>query len=136
MTLYGTPVLEVDTQSGGIAYLNLYFDVSDFSLEELRLLNTIAACFGELSTSHYDAKSLQTRVKVLFGHLNAGIDMTSKPGNLHDCTPYLHISAAMLEENAPEALALLTELLTNGRYDETDRILETVRQLDYLLKQR
>ena len=135
MTLDGAPVLEVDTQSGGIAYLNLYFDVSDFSLEELRLLNTIAACFGELSTSHYDAKSLQTRVKVLFGHLNAGIDMTSKPGDLRDCTPYLHISAAMLEENAPEALALLTELLTNGRYDETDRILETVRQLDYLLKQ-
>ena len=77
MTLDGAPVLEVDTQSGGIAYLDLYFDVSDFSLEELRLLNTIAACFGELSTSHYDAKSLR------------------------DCTPYLHISAAMLEENAP-----------------------------------
>ena len=56
MTLCGAPVLEVDTQSGGIAYLNLYFDVSDFSLEELRLLNTIAACFGELSTTQNRCK--------------------------------------------------------------------------------
>ena len=133
--LGGVPVLQVAAQSGGIAYLNLYFDVSDFSMEELRLLNTVASCFGELRTAHYDALALQTKVKAIFGHLNADMAMTAKSGDLHECTPYLHISAAMLEENVPEALALLTELLTNSRYDETGRILETVRQLDYTLKQ-
>lgn len=131
----GAPVLEIAAQSGGIVYLNLYFDLSDFSLEELRLTVTLVACFGELRTSHYDARTLQTKVKAVFGSLSADLVTAAKSADLHSCTPYLHISAAMLEENAPKALALLTELLTDHRYDETDRILETVRQLDYTMKQ-
>lgn len=49
--------------------------------------------------------------------------------------PYLLVSASMLEENAAEAVQLLRELLTQGRYDETDRIGETVMQNDYFMRQ-
>ena len=134
-TVAGTQLLKVEGQTSGIVYLNLYFDVSDFTLEELRLLNVLTACFGELRTEHYAADVLQNRVKAALGALDARVELVARPGDLTHCKPYLLVSASMLQEKASAALALLTELLTCGKYDETGRIYETVLQSDYFLKQ-
>ena len=133
--LGGTEVLKISTDTNGIVYLNLYFDISDFTAEELRMLNLLSSCFGELSTKNYPADRLQTRVKSTMGVLFARVDVAAERGKLEDCRPQLIVSASMLEENAPAAIALLKELLLNGRYDETGRIYETVQQSDYFMKQ-
>lgn len=131
----GVPLMRVDGDTNGIVYMNMYFNVSDFSADELRLLNVLVSCFGELRTENYAADVLQSRVKATLGALGAKIELISKAGDTKTCTPYLLISASALEEKAPAAVKLLTELLVNGRYDETDRIYETVLQTDYFMKQ-
>lgn len=131
----GCELLEIDTDTNGIVYLNLCFDVSDLTVEELRILNTLTSFFGELRTENYTAEVLQTRIKAALGSLFARIELISKPGELDSCKPYLLVSASMLEENAPAAAALLRELFVNSRYDEADRINETVQQNDYFIKQ-
>ena len=130
-----TQVLHVDTQTNGIVYLNMYFDISDFTTDELCEINVLSSCFGELSTKNYPADKLQSAIKGTFGSLYASLKLFSKPAALDSCTPYLHVSASMLEENAQKAACLIRELLLNGRYDETDRIAETVLQNEYFLKQ-
>ena len=134
-TLAGREVLEVQTETNGIVYLHLYFDLSDFSLEELRLLNVLTDCFGELRTEHYAADRLQSRIKAVFGSLRASLILSGRTGDLSACTPHLKITAGMLEEHTDAALGLLRELLLCGRYDETERIRETVLQADYFQKQ-
>lgn len=131
----GTQVLEIRANTNGIVYLNLYFDVSDFSCEDLRLLSLLSACFGELSTEHFPADVLQTRIKAAIGTLNVRLEVIAASGDLKHCKSYLAVSAGMLEENVPAAAALLRELLLHGRYDETDRIDEIVQQNDYAQKQ-
>ena len=131
----GTDVLQVVSKTNGIVYLNLYFDVSDFTAEELRMLTVLTSCFGELSTKGCPAAQLQTRVKAAMGALSARVEVCSERGKLDDCRPQLLVSASMLEENAPAAIALLRELLLGGRYDETGRIYEIVQQSDYFMKQ-
>ena len=133
--LCGAPVLTLRESTNGVVYLNLFFALPDFTVEELRLLSLAAACFGELRTEHIPADRLQTRLKATMGWLKASVSMSARHGETTSCTPQLLISAAMLEENVPAALELLQELLLNGRYDETDRIAETVRQYAYELKQ-
>lgn len=128
-------LLQVQTESNGITYLKLFFDVSDLDLEQLRLLNVLSDCFGKLHTARTSAQDLQTRIKANLGHLSAGIERIAPPKQLDVCKPYLVVSAAMLEENAPKALALLTELLTETRYDEADRIAEIIDQGSYYYKQ-
>ena len=128
-------LLRVETESNGITYVNLFFDVSDFDLEELRLLNVISGCFSKLHTVKTSAQALQTRIKANFGHLSAGIDRMAPPKQLDKCTPYLTVSAAMLEENVSHALPLLTEILTQTLYDEADRIAEIIDQNSYYYKQ-
>ena len=128
-------LLQVETETNGITYLQLFFDVSDFDLESLRLLNVLCGCFGKLHTGSTSAPALQTRIKANFGHLSAEITRIAPPKQLDQCTPYLLVSAAMLEENAPKAMALLEELLTQTLYDEADRIAEIVDQNSYYYKQ-
>lgn len=134
-TICDTQVLKVSTDTNGIVYLNMYFDISDFSLHELRMLSVLTSCFGELRTEKYSAIKMQTKIKANFGDLFAKIELISKTGDLKNCKPYLLVSAAVLEEKASIAIELLEELLLNGKYDETDRIYETVLQRDYMLKQ-
>lgn len=131
----GVDVLEVSTVSNGIAYLNLFFDISDFSPEELRLCTVLTNCFGELRTEHYAADRLQSRIKGTLGSLSARIELIAAPCDLTHCRPYLLVSAAMLEQKLPDAVSLLTELLAHSRYDETGRIHELALQNDYFLKQ-
>ncbi len=135
MYIAGCEVLEVTAKTNGIAYLNLYFDISDFSQEEVQILNALTACFGELGTQNYSGDKMQTKIKAVFGMLAARVDVMAKPGDLDHSSQYLIITGAMLEENVPAALEILEELLLNGRYDETDKIYETILQNDYMIKQ-
>lgn len=130
-----TEVLQVTAETNGIAYLNLYFDISDFSPEEMQTVNVLTACFGELGTENYSGDKIQTKIKAVLGSLSARVEIMAKPGDLQNSRQYLLISAAMLEENVSEAMAILEELLLRGRYDEADRINETLLQNDYMLKQ-
>lgn len=133
--LAGTQILEVETDTNGIMYMNLYFDISDFSVEEVQMISALSACFGELGTKNYSGDKIQTKIKAVFGSLTARVEVAGKRGNLKNCREYLVISASMLEENVSAAMAILEELLLNGRYDETDKIMETFAQNDYMLKQ-
>ncbi len=130
-----TDILQVEAATNGIVYLNLFFDVSDFGTEELRLLDVLGSCFGKLRTASTPADVLQTRIKAAMGSLRAGVELLAKPGDRTHCKPYLRVAAGMLEENVPAAMELLRELLCTGCYDEADRIGGIVRQTDYYLKQ-
>ena len=134
-TIDDTEILEVVTGTNGIVYLNLFFDISDFSTEELRMINVLTSCFGELRTKNYSADMLQNKIKATLGSLYARPELIAEPGDLDNCKPYLLISASMLKENVSAAFELIEEILINGEYDETDRIYETVLQNDYFLKQ-
>lgn len=131
----GVRTLHVSGDTNGIVYLNLYFDVSDLTDEELCMLNVLSTCFGELRTESCPADVLQNRVKALLGSLFLRVDCLQKQGDTERVHPYLLVSASMLEENAAEAVQLLRELLTQGCYDETGRIGETVMQNDYFMRQ-
>ena len=128
-------VLQVEADTNGIVYVNLYFDISDFTVEEVQLVNVLTVCIGELGTVHYTGEQFQTKIKSLMGGFAARTEVIAKPGDLKNSRQYLVITAGMLEENGSAAVEILKELLLNGRYDETDKICETVRQNAYLLKQ-
>ena len=131
----GKKVLKIKTETNGIVYLNLYFEVSDLSKEELLLLNVLTTLFGELSTAHDSAEELSKKIKLSLGSLNAKIELISGLGDLKNCTPYLVVSAAFMKENAAAAAKILKELLNDSVYNEADRIGEILLQTDYFLKQ-
>lgn len=131
----GRPALSVEVNSDGIVYLNLYFDVSDFTTEELRLLNLLTSCLGDLRTENLTALELQNKIKSTLGGIAAKVDIISHEGELDSGKPYLLVSASTLRENAQAAMELLSELLLHTCWSETDKIGEIVMQSDYFIKQ-
>ena len=131
----GRPALSVEVNSDGIVYLNLYFDVSDFETEELRLLNQLTSCLGDLRTENLTALELQNKIKATLGGLGAKVDIISRDGEPGTCKPYLLVSASTLRENTQAAVELLCELLLHTCWSETDKIGEIVMQSDYFIKQ-
>lgn len=130
-----TDVMRVEADTNGIVYMNLYFELPDFSVEELRMLSVLTSFFGELRTEHFSGDKIQTKIKAVLGDLSAGVSVLAKPGDLEHCKPYLVVNASLLEEHAAEAVELLKELFLYSKYDETDRMYETILQNDYNLKQ-
>lgn len=135
VNIAGRPALSVETSSDGIVYLNLYFDVSDFTTEELRLLNLLTSCLGDLRTENLTALELQNKIKATLGGIAAKVDIISHEGELDSGKPYLLVSASTLRENAQAAMELLSELLLHTCWSETDKIGEIVMQSDYFIKQ-
>lgn len=135
LDIAGRPALSVEVNSDGIVYLNLFFDVSDFTTEELRILNLLTTCLGDLRTENLTALELQNKIKATLGGLGAKVDIISRDGELGTCKPYLLVSASTLRENAQAAVELLSELLLYTCWSETDKIGEIVMQNDYFIKQ-
>ncbi len=128
-------VLSLKAETNGIVYLNLCFDASGFSLDELRKAAVIFKCLGKLCSENYAGEDLQNEIKAKLGEFSAKIELISKPGDIENCTPYFAVTASMLEENAGEAIRLVCEILLKTKFDELDKIKEMLVQRDYSNKQ-
>ena len=135
LNIAGRPALKIGANTDGIVYLDLYFDISDFSCEQLRLVNVLTSCLGELRTENLGALELQNKIKATLGGIGARVDLISREGELNKCAPQLLVSASMLRENVPAAMELISELLQNPCWSETDKRGEIIKQTDYFLKQ-
>ncbi len=124
------PAIHVDLNSDGIVYLSLLFDVSDLTVEELRLLDLSASCLSKLPTASHTVRELQNIVKANTGILYGSVSPVSSKGDLHSCTTYLKIHASMLQENIPTVASLLGEIMTTTNWAETDKIGKIIAQLN------
>ena len=119
----GTPVL-IHAVTNGLTYLNLYFDVSDLTLEELSAAAFLMELLGKLPTGKYSSAQIQMLTKQKIGKLRFD-------SNVYDGRKLsVRLSANMVclagqKENAAE---LLCQILT-------DTCFENVTLLKNLLNQ-
>lgn len=133
--LLGCPYVKTHIDTHGIVYLNLYFSLADFTPEQLQMAEVMNTALGELSTGQYAGVQLQSQIKTWLGSFDTKIELIAPEGDIMSCTPYLAVSASMLEENAEKALDLLAEILRGTQFAETDRMEELLRQNEYFMKQ-
>lgn len=131
----GVKVLYHPVQTHGIVYLTMYFPLTDMSLEEITKLSILPALYGELPTRNYSALELQQQIKTYIGSLHFKLSVLGRADNKTACTPVLEVNAGMLEENLPEAKALIAEIILNTELDHPDKIKEIVTQEDETWRQ-
>ena len=130
----GVPCMFHSIPSRGIAHINLYFDLSDFSLRELSAAGVMTAMLTKLPTKTLSVSELQKRIKTYIGRLRFEVKASMRGPAA--CTPYLCVSCDTLEENLDKAGELVSEILLNTVFDDAARIREIVLQLDEATKQR
>ncbi len=94
-------------QTGGILYQNLFFDITDFSLDELRAAMLLSRIFSFCGTKSMSGPEMQTKLRLLFGSFVAYLE-TGRCSN-GDMRAYFILSAKATKEKSEEAFALLLE---------------------------
>ncbi len=131
--LAGLPVLLHMLPTHGITYLNLYFALDDLDGEELCEASFLCELVGALDTAHTPAARLPERNRTCFGSLQSRVEAYGAADDSGSCRVFLCVSASMLNAKAEPGAALLGELLSTTRLDNTGKMLEILRQRQALL---
>ncbi|MCR5611299.1 MAG: insulinase family protein [Clostridiales bacterium] len=130
----GLPVIYHAIPSQGITHLNLYFTLTDLDVPSLSAASLLCQLYTKLPTKRHSVSELQTEIKTNIGRLKFEINASMRKPEA--CTPYLAVFCDVLDENLGKAMDLVVEIITETVFDETDRIMEIVAQLDEMTKQR
>lgn len=125
----GVPVLYHDLATEGIAYVDLFFGISDIPAEDLPYLSLLAGVFTRLSTTEHDASDLQNLIKKDLGALTLIPEVYAVAEDVKKAKIYLHISASVLENNKNALPQILGEVLFHTVYNDRERVLNILRQM-------
>lgn len=117
-TLAGLPVLLHRMSTGGIVYLNLYFDANGLDGEQLSRLGYLCRLLGNMPTARHTAEELNDLTRLLCGDLQFYASVFSDTRRQERCRVKFCVSMSALESKLPQALDLLTEILTQTRLEE------------------
>lgn len=109
----GVPVLKHHTD-GALTYLNLYFDASDLTVEELPAAALLTRLLGKLPTEQYSAAQLQMLTKQKIGKLTFAAPV------FHGRENSIRILAQMvcLNSQKESAAELVRQMLTETKFDD------------------
>ena len=112
----------------GIVHVQMYFPLTDYSLEELSRLQLLSSLFGQLPTRGCGLLELRRRVKSLLGKDAFSLQIISGPGESRTCAPCLNVYFAALESRLDDACALVGEILRDTLFTETEQVLRLTEQ--------
>lgn len=124
VTLSGIPMLLHRVETGGISYVNLYFDAEGCGREDLSRLAFLCELLGQVDTERSTAEDLANRTRLLCGNLGFRVMPYRKEAGGFGVK--LCASFSALDQNLGEALALVVELLTETKLEGQE---STVRDL-------
>ena len=128
-------VLHHPVRTDGIHYINLYFRVTDCSLEELTILSFMLQMLGNLPTRRRGTLELQRETRKHIGQMNTAVVSSSHRDRPDTCTPLIHVSASILDSSLDSALDLIAEILFETCFDQKDRIREFTKQVEEMTRQ-
>lgn len=126
-TIAGRPVLHYDLDTDGITYLNLFFDLSDLTIEELTQVPMLCHVLGELATEHYDSLALHSFIEGNLGRFSVDSGNFCRFGDLKSAMPQLIVSMGLLEGGKEAAKVVLKEVLQTSKFDPI-QVYNMVRQ--------
>lgn len=114
--------------TGGIGYVNLYFDANDLTAEELPCASLLGVLLGELDTGAYSGAQLLKLRRSLTGSMNFKMEAYGGINQPDQCRTFLCASFSAVEAKLENASALMAEILTGSKFDDKQRLRELLRQ--------
>ena len=121
--------------TNGVAHVNMYFAVTDFTEEELQMASVLTEFIGLLPTKRHTAAELQKEKRILFGGLDYNIMAPWVKGHVDRAEPCFTVSFSVLEENLDPAIDFVLEILTETLYENADIIKENLLQCKEVIYQ-
>ncbi len=131
----GYILLKHPAKDGFISAMNLYFDISDLTDDELRDAVFMDKLIAELPTLKSSGAELQKRITGILGSLSSDITAVGDKSAPDECRTFFVIKSRFLTRNFDEAQKLIVELITETDYNSEELISEILMQDDEDMKQ-
>lgn len=125
----GLPVLLHTMPTGGITYLNLYFDMTDLDGERISEASLLAQLLGNLETGGRPMEELQREIRSRFGSLSFSVESYGRRGAPDKCRTFLCAGCSVLDGKLESALELLAEVLAGTKLNDARRVSDFLAQL-------
>ena len=124
----GRPLLRHPIPTGGVSYVNLYFDISDFSEEKLSQASFLCRLLGELDTASHSGGELRTLRQLRLGSLFFSVEAYSGVNAPETCRSFLCVSFSALDPKVGDAAALVAEILSETSFADQAALRALLRQ--------
>ena len=124
----GTDFVSHNIFTGGIEYLDVCFDISDLTPDELQLTALLTELYKSVPTENYSLEELTTEMNLRTGGLGMSTNLLPIPES-ND-----HISCFMtrlktLEGELPDGMEILTEVLERSKITDKKRLSEIIAEI-------
>ena len=109
-------------RTAGIAYADLYFDLSNLSRKELPYLGLYKTCFGVVSTEKQDYRELFDSISETSGGISFGLEVPVKLSG--EWKPYAVVSFKTLYNKWEDTLNLIQEICLHSVFTDEKRLYE------------
>lgn len=107
-------ILKHEFNTNGIAYLNMYFDLSCLKMEELLYAKLLALVLLQLDTKNYDANRLQSHIKTYLGDFSFGILTAGRSKD--EYVIRFNVGLSSLDENI-DKMMIFDEVINSTIFD-------------------
>ncbi len=119
----------------GINYNNLYFNIDDLTVEQLKDLAVLASLIGDLNSKAHSVPELSRARKNYLGSLEFS-PIVCKDASSDDYCLKLAVSYSCLKENNKQALEIVKEMLYDLLFDDVSEITNSINQEIYETQMR
>lgn len=119
-----------------IIYADLVFDLPKVEEEELPYIQFLASVLPELGMGKRDYVKNLEYLQSHVGGLSVSLGLYTQVENPHEMRPALTVRGKALEQNGKELFEIFKDLVAAPRLDESNRIIELLKQIETALRQR
>ena len=131
LNLGGVPVVFHEIETNGIGYMEAMFDVSGVSEEELPYVGILQSVLGIIDTTNYEYGELFNEINVHTGGIGTSLELYTDVTKVEEkeFKATFEVKAKALYNKMPVAFAMMTEILTESKLEDTKRIKEILAML-------
>ncbi len=116
--------------TNGIIYTELYFDISDISLEDIPFFSLISGLLANLDTEKRSAKELLRQINLNLGSLGGSVSVLSRhEGNERIPKVYFVVSASALSDRRDALSDIILEVVNETLFGDKIAIKKILRQI-------
>lgn len=115
--------------SNKINYVNLLFDVTDFTAEEIPYLGIVKAVLGYMDTKTYSYIDLANEINLYTGGISTSIGVYPHVTKKDVYTAKFEIRTKVLYDNTSKAFEIIKDILTSTKVEDEKRLYEILAQV-------
>ena len=125
----GITAVHHDYQTNGIAYIQLLFDASALSLDDMMYLSLLRSVLTMVDTEHFTYKELFNDINMNTGGIVPGISLYPHVSDGKRIRIAFGISIRTLEDKIGYSFDMVREILTSSDLGQEKRLIEIIRRL-------